>query len=297
MVEEKQIIFQIHSPLVKKALEGDNYKIEFENIKSHKDNVCAIYFSSNEIYYPNTPAAFEYSIIKKNRYEWYKNRFPNANKHIFIRDIKKQWYIEGINSNINSIPKLLEFLKKEVEGYQFIILGSSAGGFAAILFGSLLNANRVYAFNAQLNLHALMKESNQFIDPLLFQYLETSSINQYFDLSKFIVPSVIYYYFQSCLSDMDIVQYQSICTNARKILKPIFFKTSNHGFPFLRNNLQVILSLNESQLNKFVNKRFNLLIFSIKLIGITPTFTFILKALFERYKKKELERKFRKSNG
>ena len=63
----------------------------------------------------------------------------------FVRDVYKQWYLKGVNAEIDSIEKLYEFLKAETEGYQIVTVGSSAGGYAAVLFGYLLNATKVLA--------------------------------------------------------------------------------------------------------------------------------------------------------
>ena len=59
------MIFQIDSPTVKEAFKLDNYTIEYaEENDLIESDLCVIYFSSNEIYYPNTIKSFEYSIIK-----------------------------------------------------------------------------------------------------------------------------------------------------------------------------------------------------------------------------------------
>ena len=293
MVTEKQIIFQVHSKLVIEAFDGPNYYIEYCNeIQSSK--ICVIYFSSNEIYYPNTPSSFSFSILNKDRYEWKKNKFKNVSKHIFLRDIRKQWYIGGVNSKLNHPMKLLDFLKSETKDYEVYVVGSSAGGFAAILFGSLLNARRVYAFNAQLNLFEIIKSSNLFTDPILFENIGNNDLNKYYDLSSFINKHTDYYYFQSCKSKIDKEQYLSISDESRAKLKAIFFLTSNHGFPFFRINLPYILALKKDNLDKLINKTFNLIVFSAKFIGYFKTFKFIFQALFDRFKKKQLEAKFKR---
>lgn len=91
-------IFHSDSPVVKKYYTQDrNYKI----IPGHKENkYVVIYFSSNDIYYPNNRRTFEKRIIKEDRYEWKKNLLPNTRKHIFVRDIHKQWYLYGISKDI-----------------------------------------------------------------------------------------------------------------------------------------------------------------------------------------------------
>jgi hypothetical protein len=119
--------FQVDSEMVKNTYKNDpNYLIEYSPTINKK--YCIIYFSSHNIYYPNSEIAFEKQLLGKNRYEWYKTRVQNGYKHLFIRDIQKQWYLGGINSFINTPQKLLSFLKEETIGFQVIVLGSSAGG-------------------------------------------------------------------------------------------------------------------------------------------------------------------------
>lgn len=99
MVKAKNNIFQIDSKCVIEAFKEDNYSIEYaEEIDLIENDLCVIYFSSNEIYYPNTLESFEYSILKNDKYEWKQNKFSNAKKHIFLRDLHKQWYLSGINA-------------------------------------------------------------------------------------------------------------------------------------------------------------------------------------------------------
>ncbi|MDP3679581.1 MAG: hypothetical protein Q8R22_01955 [Flavobacterium sp.] len=296
MDSKEPFVFQIDSPDVLKAFDANNYFIEYDNSVDCDQDLCVIYFSSNEIYYPNTSNAFDYSIIKRNKYEWKRNKFPNAGKHIFIRDIRKQWYIGGINTALDTPLKMIDFLKTETHGYKVYTLGSSAGGYAAILFGSMLQASRVYAFNAQLNLQVTMKTSGPLTDPILFERIENKEYNFYFNLSNFIASgdSTDYYYFQSCRSQMDLDQYTAITENAKKKLKIVKFKTSNHGFPFLRINLPNILTFEKNDLEFFVNKTFHPILFSVRLIGVFATFRFVLKALIDRYKKKQLEASLKK---
>jgi hypothetical protein len=286
MDKEKQFIFQVDSPDVLKVFDTNNYCIEYNRSADCDSNLCVIYFSSNDIYYPNTLKSFEYSIIERDKYEWKKNRISTAKKHIFIRDIRKQWYIGGINSELDTPIKLAEFLKKETTSYKVYTIGSSAGGFAAILFGSLLKVNRIYAFNAQLNLSVTMQSSNSSIDPILFNKVNDDKEKLYFDLSNFITDSVDYYYFQSCRSDMDIVHYENISTIAKNRIKIIRFKTSNHGFPFLRINLPYIFAFDKNSLDSLVDKTFNPIHFSIRLIGLTATIKFVIKAIVDLLKKK-----------
>jgi hypothetical protein len=285
-----QMIFQIDSSFVKEKFKEDNFSIEYDNEISEEDNkLCAIYFSSHEIYFPNTYAAFEYSILKKDKYEWIGNKLPNAHKHIFIRDIKKQWYLNGINDKLNHPSKVLEFLRNETKGYRVITIGSSAGGYAALLFGNLLTCERVYAFNASLNLFEKIKTSNAVENPILFSLLFDKEMEIYFDLGNILTTKSDNYYFQSCLSTNDVNQFDSLRKEKQSNLKIIRFITSNHGIPFLRINLKNILTFTASELDNYVNTKVHPLVFSVNLIGLISTFIFTIKALKNKLKKKTIE--------
>ena len=68
------------------------------------------------------------------------------------------WYLgdlTGIGKNINNT---ISFLKKKCAKYEKVIfMGVSAGGYAAILFGSLLNADAVISAEAQTDLDHLLQ--------------------------------------------------------------------------------------------------------------------------------------------
>jgi hypothetical protein len=114
MEKSYPLVFQTDSEIVNEYYSNsNNHLIEYD--QSQSKEYCVIYSSSNDLYYPNTEIAFQESIIKKNRFEWYGNRITYAHKHIFLRDLKKQWYLSGINQNINSHEKLFSFLKKKLK--------------------------------------------------------------------------------------------------------------------------------------------------------------------------------------
>lgn len=99
------------------------------------------------------------TIKAEDRFEWenlvnYSDIPKHAAKCIFIRDIHKTWHITGINHKINSIDKLIEFLKEITQGYQIITVGSSAGGYMSALVGAKLNAHLAFSFSGQFSLYA-----------------------------------------------------------------------------------------------------------------------------------------------
>jgi len=71
---------------------------------------------------------------------------------LFLRDFKQAWYHYGISNDINSIELLQRFLENEISFNNYkkvVFLGNSMGGYAAILFGTLLNVSRILAFSPQ----------------------------------------------------------------------------------------------------------------------------------------------------
>lgn len=268
-------VFQSDSIIVNNVYEtNDNYIIEYDN--DNINDICAIYFSSNFIYYPNNENSFTHSIIENNRFEWTKQKNKSAHKHIFLRDIKKQWYLSGINNHINSPDKILKFLLKETTNYKIITIGSSAGGYAAVLFGQLLAAEKTYCFNGQFELLSLLEDSTEAINPLIFRHQTDPFLFQYYDLIKFIKNPKSLYYFVSIKSDWDKSQLLHINNVGINI---IYFNTSHHGVPFPKIALDKLFKFENYDFNQIICKCFHPVFFSIKYVGIMKTLTFLIKTI------------------
>jgi hypothetical protein len=276
-------VFQTDSNIVQKVYnESDNFLIQYNENGSQKD-YCAIYFSSNDIYFPNTEYFFQKRIIDKNFFEWYRLRITKAHKHIFVRDIMKQWHLSGINSRINTPEKLLAFLRKETSGYKIITVGSSAGGYAAVLYGSLLQADRIFSFNCQFELRSLLTNSNEKINPLVFRFANLP-VSKFYDLKPFINSTSKIYYFFSSKSINDIRQQQHI--HNTKGIKTISFQTAHHGIPFPKCALPVVINMQKKELEKLTKKRQSPLLFSVKLVGIINTIVGLYQQILQSYRKR-----------
>lgn len=131
-----------------------------------------------------------------------------ASKYIFVRDIYKNWCIEGINAVIDSQDKLIDHLREITEGYPIITVGSSAGGYMAILFGIMLHAEEVIALSPQVSLY----EYNNYHPINYFdQYVNDSHKSKYFDLTEMIRSfkgNIFFFYANQCSED--IAQYRKI---------------------------------------------------------------------------------------
>lgn len=91
-------------------------------------------------------------------FEFYNSsRILNDNK-IFLRDFSQSWYQTGLPGIGNTAYDIGNFLKsriKEINPQEIYFVGNSMGGFAAILFASMLGCGKAVAFCPQT-----------FIDPL-----------------------------------------------------------------------------------------------------------------------------------
>lgn len=274
-------VFQTDSEIVNHIYDTqNNYLIEYNN--EGKKDLCAIYFSSNDIYFPNTEEIFRKRIIEKNFFEWYHSRIQKAYKQIFIRDVFKQWYLAGINKYINTPDKLIEFLKKETEGYEVITIGSSAGGYAAMLYGSYLNTKYILAFNPQFEIKTLLESTSEHKNPTIFRIKDERV--KYFDITKIINPQIEIFYFFSNASKWDVEQ-NKFCPTGN--IYPIEFKSAHHGIPFLKVALPIVINLENEKLNSLSKRKHHPIIFTIKMVGFINTIIGLYKQLNKAYKKRK----------
>lgn len=78
-----------------------------------------------------------------------EEQYPEYDK-LFLKDEKIRWYTEGITDISNSIGETAEYLRKYISGYSKVIfIGASMGGFASLLYGSILKVDTVIAFRPQ----------------------------------------------------------------------------------------------------------------------------------------------------
>ena len=79
---------------------------------------------------------------------------------LYLRNQYK-WYLGGLNGIGKNINCTIAFLKKEFSKYDKVVCtGSSAGGYASLLFGSLLKVNKVITVNAQTDLQYVKTKIN-----------------------------------------------------------------------------------------------------------------------------------------
>lgn len=89
------------------------------------------------------------NVVKFEFVNFLSKHYPELEKHFYI-DLYAAWYHKGIGGISSDIDTTTNYLKEQIKDFkQVIFIGASSGGYAAILFGSLLNIDTVIAFKPQ----------------------------------------------------------------------------------------------------------------------------------------------------
>lgn len=265
-------IWSKEEPLAVEQYQKPNYKVE--NRKSTdelKNGVCMVCCSSNGIWFPNEKYAFQKSFIENDRYEWTRTKCVYATKTIYIRDIYKSWYVMGINSEVNSIDKLVVLIKNEAQNLPIVCIGASSGGYLAAILSFLLNAQFAIVFSPQFELNN--KEAKG-ANSILQRYANDKNASKYYNLKPFLeLSEVPIYYFCPINSEQDRDQYYYI--KDCKCIKPFLFKNKRHGIVLFKSNLSVIISMKKNELEamyqKYKGHTLSRFVFSINIVGVKKT--------------------------
>lgn len=261
----------------------ENYKIKINN-KCHT-NTCYIFFSSNNIWYPNTEDAFKRSFVDNDYYEWMRFTDLPAEKVVYIRDIYKSWYVSGINKELNSIDAVIAFLRKQTAGMKVVTVGSSAGGYMASLTAALLNAECCVCFSAQFDLTV---EGALGANPLLKKYSKDDNRNQYYNIINIIRNSKTHiFYFVPAYSEYDKEQMNKVADIENVHMLKI--ASHHHGVPLFSGNLGQLLQMDKDSLvslfESYEYRVVGMLPMSIKLSGIVGTCNCIKYELIKTVRK------------
>lgn len=231
-------------PVWESAYSQNNYEIEYDYAEGTDSNICAIYFSSSGIYYPNIEEELKKRVIDDDYYEWKKTKIKRARKHIFVRDVAKNFYVIGISKRISSIDALMDFLKEETEGYEIITLGSSGGAYMAVLAGVLLESKCIFCFSCFWSLNCI----NYDVWHLVGFYQNDPQRNKYYDLVPIIKESnsrIVYIYPANNRDEInnDHVQCELV-KNLKQIIQ-IPVKSKRHGACINRFLLSKLVNLSD----------------------------------------------------
>ncbi len=85
-------------------------------------------------------------------FEFYKTIEHLDTDKVFVRDLHQCWYQDGADTTYDSIDSLCQVLSDIMTNNNYkkiVFLGNSMGGFAAMLFGTMLQVEHCIAFSPQ----------------------------------------------------------------------------------------------------------------------------------------------------
>ena len=266
---------------------NENSKIKILNPRSNK---CLIAFTSNA---NGTEKKFEFENIFNN-----KKISRNFYKIIFVRDVNRTFYTNGISEKINSVDKLLDFLKFETKGKEIDTIGVSSGGYMAFLLSSYLdNVIRCISLGGMINI-TTWKGSFQTLNIADSDFVKNSSKEQkkYFDLSKQIMKSKSNIYaFYSGVAKSDVDLMIEVKNNGLDNINIIKFNTKKHGeycYPF---DYKYLLTKSDKKLKKIFTKYKNIVISPLKFsLALQGPFLFAYNYLYKSLR--GLLRRFRRKS-
>jgi len=160
---------------------------------------------------------------------------------ILLKDPSKRIYLEGIRGEFNSLEKLVRKLKLDIEEMNpktVTLIGTSGGGFAAILYGHLLKADFVHAFGPTTRIHPLKMLKNHPLEKIkknykiiilgymiyLIYYLRPK-VSKFFDLKKVLLRynGVTQYFIYVCeghAKDVEDANHLKNCKNLQILKQP-----------------------------------------------------------------------------
>ena len=115
-------------------------------------------------------------------------------KRLFVRDLRQAWYHRGIpeyGSTLAEVADSLRDLLARQEIDRLVVAGTSAGGYAALVFGTLLRADTVLCFAPQtvLDLDILAAMDDHRWDERLGRHVAAAAVDPRFTDLRQMLPA------------------------------------------------------------------------------------------------------------
>jgi len=128
-------------------------------------------------------------------FEFFKATGGIPVKRLFVRDLHQAWYHRGIPGYGSTLQTAAAALRELLAGHQverLVVAGNSAGGYAALSFGTLLGADTVLCFAPQtvLDLELLAAWDDHRWDDQLHELVDSGALDRrWADLHRALPPA------------------------------------------------------------------------------------------------------------
>ena len=260
-----------------------------------------VFFSSKGLFNENSFEDFTSKILMQDRYEW-ENVICSpelrkaAGTFIFVRDIRMNDWLTGINGTDNTPEKVMQRLQKLCAGKQHCIFcGSSMGGFAALLFGTMLAAERIFVFSPIVELDSFNRVCISEGAPVRDTNHHATLINDP-NMAAYIAPlpqiaeySGVLYWFYPNQFAYDVSQYDLVKENPH--IRFFSVNRHQHGSTIPVESIIRVISESQNRLDvlheKYKGKRINPLLFLRDTHGSSGAFAILLRRFVKKLRKKQ----------
>lgn len=164
---------------------------------------------------------------------------------LFLKDSQEVYYHKGVCGIASSIGELVEYINTAIKKLNInhtVMIGSSCGGYAAMLFGCFCQAQQVISFSPQ----TLIGDVNM-IQPipdwkrLHYNVLQLQD-NSYFDLAKVLENShnTNYYIYYDSTFPLDVIHAERMKDTDKVELCPIQGDNSHQLVTHLKRRGQIL---------------------------------------------------------
>jgi hypothetical protein len=128
-------------------------------------------------------------------FELFKATATSPCKRLFVRDLRQSWYHKGLPGHGKNLLGVAETLRERIADHdidRLVVAGNSAGGYGALVFGTLLGADVVLGFGAQtvLNLDVLGEFDDHRYDERLGELFSAGALDPaWTDLRTALAPA------------------------------------------------------------------------------------------------------------
>ncbi|MES2743041.1 MAG: hypothetical protein V4754_19120 [Pseudomonadota bacterium] len=118
--------------------------------------------------YPSRPLIISFNYFTQHEYDFFgrvrklETRVGAPFNRIMLRDPQHAWYqrgVAGLGDSVDEVAAQLAHFIKAIGPSEVITVGQSMGAYAAVLFGMLLQVDRVLSFGSLPHLHSAQLES------------------------------------------------------------------------------------------------------------------------------------------
>ena len=250
-----------------------NFKVE-DNPRAEEPDLAVIYFSSLGVYTDENYI----KALTSDYYEFHRNPIRRDGSHIYVRDVCRAFYLNGINSDCNNLDKLLNLLKNYTKNYRIVTIGVSAGGYMAMLAGAILRAEYTISESGMITLdyyRNYLDKLPKWIKP------KQSDKQKYWDITPYLTKiKRPVFHIGAALSIEDSINFQKMAVFSQ--INILRIDTAVHAHALDAPAMGALINLPFPELKKIFEKHH----------GKTPkkmkiTFELLsLKELFKCYSKK-----------